>query len=453
MKTPTSALRRRGQALNPAPARQRGAATLVIVMLLFFVLSLTAAYTARNLVFEQRTAANLYRATQSFEAAEAGLDWALAQLNGPRVDTDCLPTADPTLDTFRARYLALDANTGNVTRVPRAGFAATSFDAASYRWAACVFDGTDWVCRCPGDALPTLPTATTGPGPYPAFAVRFENQAARPGLTRLEVNGCTSADPACLFAVRASAGAMEDCRFTVCSLAVLHGALRVPPPAALTVRGGVSNSSAAFTIVNQDPASGGFTVRSGQAAPAVAPQLRSAPGTPAQGSALWSDPALTAELDADSPDCAPCLFSATFGVRPETYRLQPAVLEIDCSAGCTGATVNTLRAGQPGRPLWLRGAGGLTLGDPADSIGDATDPVVLVAEGPVVLTAAATVHGLVYAATATLADGAVRGALVVAGALDATGPATVTYDPAALTRLQLTQGSFVRVPNGWRDVP
>lgn len=419
-------------------------------MLLFFVLSLTAAYTARNMVFEQRTAANLYRATQAFEAAEAGLEWALAQLNGGQVDTACIPTVDPALSTFRQRHLALDAATGNVTRVPRAGFALTS--AESYRWAACVFDGTDWVCRCPEDDLPLLPTTTNGPGPYPAFAVRFENQAALPGLTRVEVNGCTAADPACLFAVRPSAGGTLDCRFTLCSLAVLHGALRIPPLAAVTARGAVTNASAAFTIVNEDPASGGFTVRSGSVAPATTPQLRTVPGTPAANSTLWSDPALTADLDPDTPACAPCLFSATFGVRPETYRLQPSVVEIDCSAGCTGAMVNAQRAGQPGRPLWLRGAGGLTIDDAADSMG-AGVPVVLIVEGPITLTAPATVTGLVYAASATLAEGAVRGALVVAGALDATGPASVIYDGEVLAELRMRQGSFVRVPNGWRDVP
>ena len=71
---------------RPGPSAQRGAAALIVVMLLFFIISLVAAYAGRNLIFEQRTSTNQYRATQAFEAAEAGLEWALAMLNGGRVD-------------------------------------------------------------------------------------------------------------------------------------------------------------------------------------------------------------------------------------------------------------------------------------------------------------------------------------------------------------------------------
>ena len=58
------------QALPPARIRniasdQRGAATLAVVALLFFIVSLVAAYTNRNLIFEQRTSGNQFRATQA----------------------------------------------------------------------------------------------------------------------------------------------------------------------------------------------------------------------------------------------------------------------------------------------------------------------------------------------------------------------------------------------------
>ena len=54
--------------------RQRGVAALVITVLLFFTMLLASVYLNRNLVFEQRSSANQYRATQAFEAAEAGLE-------------------------------------------------------------------------------------------------------------------------------------------------------------------------------------------------------------------------------------------------------------------------------------------------------------------------------------------------------------------------------------------
>ena len=63
-------------AAAPSPASRhvrrvrptRGAATLIVVMLLFFIMSMVAAYTSRNLIFEQRTSANQYRSSQAFEA-------------------------------------------------------------------------------------------------------------------------------------------------------------------------------------------------------------------------------------------------------------------------------------------------------------------------------------------------------------------------------------------------
>jgi hypothetical protein len=67
---------------SPSPGTravgQRGAASLVVVMLLFLALSLTAAYTSRNLIFE-RNPANQSRSTAAFEAAEAGIGTQLAQ--------------------------------------------------------------------------------------------------------------------------------------------------------------------------------------------------------------------------------------------------------------------------------------------------------------------------------------------------------------------------------------
>ena len=59
---------------------QRGAAALVVTMLLVCAMLIVVAVGNRNAVVETRASANQYRSTQSFEAAEAGLEWALARL-------------------------------------------------------------------------------------------------------------------------------------------------------------------------------------------------------------------------------------------------------------------------------------------------------------------------------------------------------------------------------------
>ena len=106
---------------RPGPSPQRGAAALIVVLLLFFIISLVAAYAGRNLIFEQRTSTNQYRATQAFEAAEAGLEWAVAMLNGGRVTADCIPPdpVDVAQPSFRQRYVEVDV-TGFGQRHPGA---------------------------------------------------------------------------------------------------------------------------------------------------------------------------------------------------------------------------------------------------------------------------------------------------------------------------------------------
>ena len=97
------------------PARQRGMAALVSVLALLLLVTLSAGYSARNLIFEQRTGINQYRATQALEAADAGQDWALGLLNAGLVDGSCSATADLAQRTFRDRYLDIAPVGGRIT--------------------------------------------------------------------------------------------------------------------------------------------------------------------------------------------------------------------------------------------------------------------------------------------------------------------------------------------------
>ena len=88
---------------------QEGAAALIVVVVLFFILAMVTAYAGRNLIFEQRTSVNNQRATQAFEMAEAGLDFAIGLLSSGRVDEACRPDEDAP-QTFRQRHLTMDGN-------------------------------------------------------------------------------------------------------------------------------------------------------------------------------------------------------------------------------------------------------------------------------------------------------------------------------------------------------
>lgn len=440
---------------SKAPGQQRGAATLIVVMLLFFVISMTAAYTGRNLIFEQRTSANQYRSTQSIEAAEAGLEWAISLLNAGRIDDSCLPTTDTSLGSLRQRYLTFyDPDAPN----PAIGLDAPGklvpklrSDLVSTPVFGCVFNGTDWVCSCPSDLNADPPLAApTGAGQFPAFGVRFWRLGGSPGAVRIEVSGCTQWDLACINYVATGGGVdASNCRKHVCALVALHSGMKVPPAAPVTSRGGVSGSSLA--VYNPDSASGGTTIHSGSIVSVTSLIVGSAPGSPASKSTIENDTALAA-LPADTTECRHCVFSSVFNLSPASYKDQPAVVDVDCTGSCDAAGIATKAAENPGRILWLRGGGGLSLSTAA-TIGSQTQPALLVVEGPVTATGGATVFGLIYGQSPDLSSGTFNGAIVAGNSLTGSGSAEIVYDPKVMYWLRYATGSFVRVPGSWRDFP
>lgn len=419
--------------------RTRGAATLVVVLMLLAVAALAAAYASRHLVVEQRTAANQARATQAFEAAEAGVEWALAMLHAGRIDDTCTPLADPEAPgaTLRDRRLAIDAATGRVSTHRRSD--------GQPREAACVSAGSGWRCSCPDDAAPAL-TPPDGDAPAPAFVVRLHDDPAHPsGVVRIEATGCASLDAAATCATTADGHAE---RATVSVLAALKGALTNPPAAAVTVRGNLDLGAAVLLASNRDAASGGITLHVGGAITGTPLALHGPGGAPPESTvADEPDDGALARLDADR------LFTSILGMGRDTYRHQPATVIVECVAACTARELHELARLNPGRLLWVDGD--LQL-DANVTLGTDEAPVVLVVDGNVDVSADAHVHGLVYVTgTSWTSAGAstVRGALVAEGDLSfaGTGTTSVDFTPAVLSRLRVAQGSFARVPGSWRD--
>jgi len=81
-------------------SRQRGFATLTTSMVMLLLISLISVYSARTVLFEQKISSNDFRSRMSFEAAESGLQSALAYVNdGWDRDPDTNPGVDPIFDT------------------------------------------------------------------------------------------------------------------------------------------------------------------------------------------------------------------------------------------------------------------------------------------------------------------------------------------------------------------
>ena len=149
-------------------AGQRGVAALFVTVMLCFAMVLAVAVAHRNVVVEEQRSANELRAASAFEAAEAGLDWALARINDPsRIGADCLPSADAAAVSFRERLVRIDVPSGDLA--PR-----TWMDGGTPvpLQAACVRGADGWTCRCPASGRPVLP-ASVGSAMAPAFVVEL----------------------------------------------------------------------------------------------------------------------------------------------------------------------------------------------------------------------------------------------------------------------------------------
>ncbi|MDE1926664.1 MAG: pilus assembly PilX N-terminal domain-containing protein [Burkholderiales bacterium] len=448
--------------------RQRGAGALIVVLVLFFVMSLVAAYSSRNIIFEQKTSANQYRSTQAAEVAEAGIEWALGMLNAGNIDANCLPS-DAGI-SFRNRYLTIDtttgANSGNISPTTWLNGGVTQ----EY-WIGCVGTGVDanWNCKCPTNANPALAAPAGVNTTAPAFVVWFQ-AGATPGTVLITSLGCTMVDlnpQGCLNPAahlpQTGGTSMQLIQATL----ALKGAIATPPSAALTTLGSVCAGNAAMTFTNTEPGVNGVTIDAGGTItpacggnpPAVPPNwvLSSVPGTPQSTNSLApGDSTLSNWLVAGAAPDVPQdrYFNWVFGLPRSAYQWQPAAIRINCP--CDPNALAATAAANPGHVLWLTGDANLNAAA-AVSIGTPASPVVMIVNGNITAPGSpVTVNGLVYSYGApgwtwTIAGALqVQGAAIAEGSFDGTGNAHFVYDLGVLNTLRLSSGSFVRVPGSWQ---
>lgn len=427
--------------------RQRGAASLVVVMILLFVVAMVAAYTSRNLIFEQRTGANQYRSTRALEAAEAGAEWVLAMLNAGKLTDACTASGVTTDLSFRERYLVTDPDTGNI--VPRKRSDGTDL------YPTCVYDGSNWSCSCPADGAPAV-AIPPGGDVYPAFRVRLRRMCSsataddsacvtpfQPGVIRVDINGCTVLNETCLSFP--GSGLANEGRATVHFDAALRSGVNATPIAALTARGAVTMGAADLGLTNADAKSSGITVLSGGAVTGAALRLQSKPGSPSDYSKVEGDPTILG-LSNDR------FFAGTFGVWRDTFQQQPGAVVLDCAVSCSATTLRQKIQLNPGRVFWV--IGDLDF-DTSGDVGSAAQPVVINVTGNVTFGTAVNVYGLVYSQAANWAinggGGSINGAAIAEGTVSGTGTTDIIYRSDVLTRIRTTTGSFVKVPGSWKD--
>ena len=417
--------------------RQRGAALLGLTVLLLAVAALWVFTTGRILLLEQRSAANLARSAQAFEAAEAGLAWALAGLNGNRrMGADCRATSDATAQSFRSTFLRLDATTG--------------FFIPTGRDAVCTRADQAWSCRCPappwrGENAPPAPTLPVDATDAPSFRVSFL-PADHAGVVRVQADGCTSdAGPCATASPTRHLHPDAQARHTT-AYALLSG-LPVPPDAALTARGSVAVAEAPLVLANPDPATG-LAVRTGGRYGAPRARLIGPAGTPRDRLVAAGDSALR-DL---SPDR---FFSGPFGNLRDDWARLPTVEHVDCSraADDCGPALRRAVDDRPDATL-IQMDGDVRLRGPLE-LGAPDRPVILVVRGSAQLEGEVRLHGVLQADSVRWdgrgPPGGVRGALVLAGDYAGDAAPEIVRDAAILDHLRLRSGGFVPVSGAWRD--
>jgi hypothetical protein len=423
--------------------RRKGIAALTVVMVLFFVMAMVAAYTNRNLIFEQRIATNSYRANRALQAVDGGVEWTLAQLNGGRINANCQPSTTVTDSDFRRRYhtdAPANANGEGGYDVAWGGVVANRV------YPACVNREGVLSCICPtvGVAAPAIGGVADGLGS--AFRVEFirPGNAVRPGAIEFATRGCASVgfgSSSCTSQTHDDLPTVDGLSGALTTIGLVR-ALPVAPIAALTA--GTSITGADLSITNADATTG----LAAHAANLPAPSARVVYQGPAGSSvnAWWVDPMLTT-LRAEANDG---WFRKMFGMDPATFQLQPAVRRVDCSGGCNSASLTNVLLGYPRNPIWVTGDLDLNT---AGLLGTAADPVMLIVTGQLTISAGIVITGFLHANNTVWAPGAsaasVQGAVVTKDGFAAASLATIVYNRAALDIISLRYGSFVRAPGGW----
>jgi hypothetical protein len=153
-------------------------------------------------------------------------------------------------------------------------------------------------------------------------------------------------------------------------------------------------------------------------------------------------------------------FRKLFGMDQATYKRQPAVRRVDCTAGCTSADLTNILLGYPRNPIWVEGnldldtAGLLgAVSEPVNPENPEDRPVMLLVTGQLTISAAVNIIGFVHANNIVWGAGAtgasVRGAMVAKDDFVAASQVKVTYDRPVLDIISLRYGSFVRAPGSW----
>ena len=420
--------------------RQRGAATLLVTMILLFSTSIVMLYLNRSILFEQKTSVNQMRSTMALEMAEAGMEWATGMLNNPQeIDTACNLLSTTNI-SFRRKYV--QTKWGDATNPT------TDVMAATTTYSGCKISGNTRTCSCPDVPTTGSATAALGSAVLPGFTAAF-SATSDPEAVRIIVTGCTAQAGACTPATIGN----SDATATVSAILKLRPLLRAAPASPLTC-GGSCGIGGSFNLTNQDAATGGILVNAGSgitgniAGPSI-------PGQPAANALVGNDASLSA-LSSTDPTCSnSSMFSSYFGSTIAQYAASPMTKTIAAcnSANSCGGLVDTAySAGW--RSFYF--PDGFARNSSSGNLGTVNDPVTIVTPGSFDVNGNINIYGMVFSNSAALNNlgtgtSNINGAMITCGGFSSNGSGTLEYSADVLKGVRRSTGSLVRVPGSWTD--
>jgi Tfp pilus assembly protein PilX len=444
--------------LSPSRRTQRGAATLLVALVLLLGGTIIAFFANRGFIFEQRTSANQYRATSAFELAEAGAEWALGKVNENLPLTSassCTASSSTTaFGSFRERFATpRSAGAGGCT----GGLGC--LDPANTGAPGCRISSAGvTTCDCQAAAAASLGASSPEEG---RFGVRIRS-GGDPTMIEIISRGCANGNGTCDPNVTSTADATAVVRL----LAKIVPAVPSGPAAALT-SGSATVIGGNLRVVNNDTASNGITIHAGTTVSFQGNgiSVQSLPGTPPRASVLDNDPSLATLTNASEDAFFANYFGQTLtnyrDVDPDVIRVGPGVPVVanrcNSSSTCSTIVTNIVNSGVRNPRFYVDS----DLDFNGGTLGSASNPVIIVTSGDLGLRGNIVARGLFYAATTTATENwdfpgsgsaTVFGAFISRGDfIKGSGSLDLIYDPSLWGKASPPTGRLVRVPGSWRD--
>jgi hypothetical protein len=437
--------------VSPRGTQPRGVATLTVVMVLFFVMALVAAYTNRSMLFEQRISLGHYRSARAAVAAEASVNWALALLNGGRINSECRPSVDPDDVDFRRMSTAVP---GPAAGAPPGSYVQPiDFDTATERVWGCLIANGVVNCACPTTTQPNPVIEPPENGRASAFHItNFMPEGTEPrggtlGLLGFACGSLGEGNNDCSRSVGRTGTPQVDGISGASQVVGLLRALPLAPQATLTAGGAVNAAAGTLLLANPDNSSGYTVLSGGGYTPGTGDRFVLPPGSTGEGRQHTIDGLSDLAALANNG-----WFRNLFAMNPATYALQPASQVVNCAAGCTEADVAAALLGFPRSPIILNGPVNIAA---AVALGTAVEPAMLVINGALTISGNAAITGFVHANSVAwnAATASLSGAMMTPGnfTVGAGAVARMSFDRPVIDLIKYRYGSFVRASGTWNS--